>query len=53
MMVDGPVANYKLLNNLSTIRQFDRPMSNRVAALSRKDITPQIIADAHCSSVVQ
>jgi len=34
---------------LSTTRQFDRPMSNGMAALSREDTTPQSLTDTHCS----
>jgi len=33
-------------------REFDRPMSNRMAALSRED-TRRSLADAHCSNAVQ
>jgi len=34
-------------------RQFARPMSNGMAALSREDTTPQSSADAHCSSAAR
>jgi len=34
-------------------RQFDRPMSNVMAALSHEDISRQSLADAHYSSAVQ
>ena len=34
-------------------RQFDRPMSNEMAALSCEDTMPQSLADAHCSSAAQ
>jgi len=33
--------------------QFDRPISNGMAALSREDTTPQSLAGAYCSSAVQ
>jgi len=33
-------------------RQFDSPMSNGTAALSREDNTLQSLVDAHCSSAV-
>jgi len=38
-------------NNLT--RQFDRPMSNGMAALLHKNITPQSLADANCLSAMQ
>jgi len=44
------------INNSSLLlqtRQFDRQMSNGMAALYREDTTPQSVADAYCSSVVQ
>jgi len=34
-------------------RQFDHPVSNRMAALSREDTTPQRLANAHCSGAMQ
>jgi len=39
--------------NCGKTRQFDRPMSNEMAALSREDTTPQSLVDAHGSSAVQ
>jgi len=44
---------FKKLLKLELTRQFDRPTSNGMAALSREDTTPQSSADAHCSSAVQ
>jgi len=40
------------ISQLINYRQFYRPISNGMAALSRQDATSQSLADAHCSSAV-
>jgi len=47
------MAYFNIIGNVkhgNLTRQFDRPTSNGMAALSHEDNTPQSLADTHCSS---
>jgi len=51
--IDTQMKIYRPATTTARTRQFNHPMSNGMAVLSREDTTPQSFTDAHCSNAMQ